>query len=102
MFKCLIQEADFRTVCNDPSVALCKTPTAPFLARESCHSMAPSPRQCASCRYTVSALQQYVNDTSLQIVQTSGSEICRFHFRTEEMKQMVGCPAPPRVQATLR
>lgn len=104
VFRCMIQEADFRTLCSDPTVALCKAPSEPFNAEVTCHGMLPSVPSCAACKFAISGLQQYVNDTSTRMVQSIGTDICRFHFSRNDMAQMVRArrlfrPAPCRARA---
>jgi len=89
VYKCMIQEAQFGTLCSDSAVALCKASRgASFYTDIKCDAFEAEPLACAACEFSISGLQQYVNDTSRMIVRASTDDICKFHFPTPEDGQM--------------
>lgn len=88
IFKCLIYELNFGSLCSDPGVALCRAARPSVADPSMCVGMGADVQACAACEFAVSGLQQYVNDTSTMIVKSSAEDVCAFHFKSSESKQM--------------
>jgi hypothetical protein len=88
VFKCLIHELNFGSLCSDPGVALCRAARPSVADPSQCVGMGSNVQACAGCEFAVSGLQQYVNDTSTLIVKSSAEDLCGFHFKTSEAQQM--------------
>lgn len=86
VFECLVKQLEIGSVCASPYIDLCVAERAPITVDAACESFDPDPLACAACEFSVSGLQQYVNDTSALIVKAVKNDVCNFHFR-EPQKQ---------------
>ncbi len=87
VFECLVKQLEFGSICSDPFVDLCVAERTPFATDKTCEGFDPDPMACAACEFAVSGLQQYVNDTSTEIVKAVRQDICHYHFKEEHQQE---------------
>ena len=87
VFECLVKQLEFGSICSDPFVDLCVAERTPFATDNTCEGFDPDPMACAACEFAVGGLQQYVNDTSTEIVKAVRQDICHYHFKEEHQQE---------------
>lgn len=87
VFECLVKQLEFGSICSDPFVDLCVAERTPIATDKTCEGFDPDPMACAACEFAVSGLQQYVNDTSTEIVKAVRQDICHYHFKEEHQQE---------------
>lgn len=79
IFRCLIQEAEMHTICNDPDVGLCLAPSK-ALPSVKCNDLIDGDMPaCQACKFTVGSLEHYTsNDPADTLAAMAG--VCAMHY----------------------
>jgi len=90
VFECMIKAANLHTLCGDEAVELCQArarrPALESKVDCSDRHLMPDPHGCAACEFAIASLQQYVSETTSEIVHASIRDICDVHFSAEADK----------------
>jgi hypothetical protein len=79
IFRCLIQEAEMHTICNDPDVGLCMAPSKALPAVKCNDLIDGDMPACQACKFTVGSLEHYTaNDPADTLAAMAG--VCTMHY----------------------